>query len=509
MEKYLTSLLELNNRVIVPDLGAFIIRQKEPKELVFNDLLAFDDGMLTDRIIQEEKLSKAEAQARIKQFVEKVKTVLEKDESYDLKNIGSLKMDASSRINLLTDKAADVQETEAGTEETITQPVGTETAEDLVDSKAEEDRTVEAPAEPAEEAAVEPAEETTEEPAEEAAVEPAEAAVEEPAEAAVEEPAEEAVKEPAEEAVEEPAEEAVEEPAEAAVEEPAEEAVKEPAEEAVKEPVEAAAVEPDDEGFILTEGDAEVDVDATREEAPVEPDHEEPPFQIEESGEEDSSHKFRDVLADDQGYAAGPQAADTGMMQPEEEKIQVNGIPVSLEDEENPFSAYMQPVERKRRAWPWILGMVALIAILIAATWFFLPDKFDMIISGDFASLFQGKDQPVMDAGSTGQEAETAGQDVAGTGQEAEGIAGKDTERPTGRQAGKQFYIVAGSFSDINNAERYVRTLRNQGFDASILGRRNNLHTVSFSAHAIREDAVRELNRIRNSYDPEAWLLHY
>ena len=71
MEKFLKSLLDQNGRVIIPELGAFIVRQIEPKELVFNDLLAFDDGMLCDFIIQEEKISKSEAQNRIKHFVEK------------------------------------------------------------------------------------------------------------------------------------------------------------------------------------------------------------------------------------------------------------------------------------------------------------------------------------------------------------------------------------------------------------------------------------------------------
>jgi len=98
MEKTLIRLLELNNRVIVPDLGAFIIRQQDPKELVFNDLLAFDDGMLTDYIIQEDKLSKSEAQNRIRQFVEKIRKKINSGDVYQLENLGSLKIDSSSRI---------------------------------------------------------------------------------------------------------------------------------------------------------------------------------------------------------------------------------------------------------------------------------------------------------------------------------------------------------------------------------------------------------------------------
>ncbi len=72
MEKYLLTLLDLNSRVIIPELGAFIIRQNDLNELVFNDLLAFDDGMLIDHIIQAEQLSKSEAQNRIRRFAETI-----------------------------------------------------------------------------------------------------------------------------------------------------------------------------------------------------------------------------------------------------------------------------------------------------------------------------------------------------------------------------------------------------------------------------------------------------
>ena len=70
MEQYLIDLLDKNNRVIVPDLGAFIIRQQEPRELVFNDLLAFNDGMLTSHIKQLEGISMSKAQVRIEEFVD-------------------------------------------------------------------------------------------------------------------------------------------------------------------------------------------------------------------------------------------------------------------------------------------------------------------------------------------------------------------------------------------------------------------------------------------------------
>ena len=104
MEKYLIELLETNNRVIVPDLGAFIIRQQEPQELVFNDLLAFNDGMLTSHIKQQEGISMSKAQVKIEEFVDLIKKVLTKGDIYHLENLGYLKMDDSSKIEFSVTK---------------------------------------------------------------------------------------------------------------------------------------------------------------------------------------------------------------------------------------------------------------------------------------------------------------------------------------------------------------------------------------------------------------------
>jgi nucleoid DNA-binding protein len=150
MEKYLLELLETNNRVIVPDLGAFIIRQQEPQELVFNDLLAFNDGMLTTHIKQLEGISMSKAQVKIEEFVDQVKKVLTKGDIYHLENLGYLKMDDSSKIEFSVTKFPDIRaevvsaatlkqeeepevstgQPETGTSEEIPVPVEEETIEE-------------------------------------------------------------------------------------------------------------------------------------------------------------------------------------------------------------------------------------------------------------------------------------------------------------------------------------------------------------------------------------------
>jgi hypothetical protein len=591
MEKYLTSLLELNNRVIIPDLGAFIIRQQDPKELVFNDLLAFDDGMLTERLIQEEKLSKSEAQNRIKQFVEKVKKVLQKGDNYHLENLGSLTMDASSRINFLTTDTSAEEGTAAET------PV-VESGEE----KAPEDTAAEK--EPAEES---PAEEVAPEESIARETPVGELAPEEPmaSEQVAEEPVEE---EPAaEESLEEEpvtGESVGEEPnaEEMLEEEPVVEEEKE--KDAVPEETAGEKIPPagDEGGFELEEGDAEVDVEAATEvpltgEAGLQADSEEPPFQIDEQEpepeptpesitepepesepepepepepeiepesepesepepepepeiepesesvpepqEDEIPERFRQALAEEPSVDESMTIEE--LIQKEEEKfrVQVEGVPVNLESDETSFSAYTKPSRRRRRTWPWILGSLFLIAALLVAGWYLFPEKMSRILP-DGLSQRLNKEAPAVSGTETsqgGEQAETGGQaealsipaeeqaeaseEMAESSQEfAEESGGlpeisKEVESgisetvPTVPAAGKKYYIVAGCFADIRNAENYVRTLRAKGYDASVFGKRDNLHAVCFSSFASKQAATRELRRIQSTFDPSAWILYY
>jgi len=72
-----------------------------------------------------------------------------------------------------------------------------------------------------------------------------------------------------------------------------------------------------------------------------------------------------------------------------------------------------------------------------------------------------------------------------------------------------QYYVVAGCFRNLNNAENYVTTLTGNGYDARIFGMRKGLHAVCFNAHPDRAAAIAEMNRIRNDFDPTAWVLYY
>ncbi len=529
MEKYLIDLLETNNRVIVPDLGAFIIRQQEPQELVFNDLLAFNDGMLTSHIKQQEGISMSKAQVKIEEFVDQVKKVLTKGDIYHLENLGYLKMDDSSKIEFSVTKFPSAR-AEVVSASTLRQEEDLEATE-----QAEKDSPEEMPV-PAEEEAIEEETPVSEVPEEEDLV--------------LEVPEEETpVSEMPEEedlVLEVPEEEApvseVPEEEDLVLEVPEEEApVSEvPEEEAPEketladEGAEWKAPEgnvPDEEiqeearevgSFTLEDQTAEIEVDAS-EDTPLVPDAEEPPFLIEE--QENQEEKKVTVVGTSQARleAAAEAAVDDENKAQESEQESVSTTETSI-----PY--YVEREKRIRSIWPWVGGAAALIIILLVAAWFFFPDEVNRIFAGKSAETVTTEEQVSDDSTTPGQET-TSGSE--------EGIAaetdapGSDTEENAAQEAetdqtgvesveetepepetppagqSKKYYIVAGMFSIRTNAEDLVNTLKAKGYDAELFGRHGNLYAVSFSSHVSKTTAAQELNRIREQINPKAWLLYY
>ena len=487
MEKYLIELLETNNRVIVPDLGAFIIRQQEPQELVFNDLLAFNDGMLTSHIKQQEGISMSKAQVKIEEFVDLVKKVLTKGDIYHLENLGYLKMDDSSKIEFSVTKFPTAR-AEVVSASTLKQE------EDLEASRQPEKDSPEETPVPAEEKAIE----------EEAPV--------------VEVPEEEDL------VLEVPEEEAPEK--ETLADEGAE--WKAPEGNIQDEEIQEEAREVG--SFTLEDHTAEIEVDAS-EDTPLIPDAEEPPFLIEEQEKEDEN-KVSVVGTSQARLEAAAEDAVDDAVDDENNTQESEQESVSMTETSIPY--YVEKETRIRSIWPWVGGAAALIIILLVAAWFFFPDEVNRIFAGKSAETVTTEEQVSDDSSTPGQE--TTGSSEEGTASETD-APGSDTEENAAQEAEtdqtgvesveetytepepepetppagqtKKYYVVAGMFSIQTNAEDLVNTLKSKGYDAELFGRHGNLYAVSFSSHVSKTAAVQELNRIREQINPKAWLLYY
>lgn len=70
-----------------------------------------------------------------------------------------------------------------------------------------------------------------------------------------------------------------------------------------------------------------------------------------------------------------------------------------------------------------------------------------------------------------------------------------------------KYYIIAGSFMNLRNANRLVKELKTKGFNASVIGQNKyGDHRVCYEGFASINDAQEKLAYIRKNYNPSAWL---
>jgi hypothetical protein len=417
MDKYIIELLDTNTRVIIPDFGAFIIKQKEPRIIVFNEFLRYNDGLLIDYVAKSENIDKNAAKKKVVEYVGKAGKNLTDNNEHLIQGLGTLIKESTGKITF----------------EEISEAA-------KKGSKKKEPR----------KANVIKDEKKVEEPREEKKIE--ETKEEKKVEAAKEEKTEEIKKEKA--GKEDEAGKVTVPPA--AKKEPEKEIGKPPKEEpAEKKTAPSIAQEPPKREIITR-----------KEEKPAEKTKEE--------------HKLR---------PAGYQKTE---------------------------------IRKKKKSSTQIIVWIIIILIINAAiiSWFVFNDE----IRDLFKS--QPKDISIME-----EEAVDQSNDVVMEEQEEAVFAGEadieesaadiqetattepeaapEIEEESISYSEKRYYIVAGCFRDERNADALVNKLKQKGYDSEKFGKIGNLHAVSYSSFIDRAEAQRQLRRIREEEEKEAWLTYY
>ena len=396
MEKYLLQILESNNRVIVPEFGAFIIKQKNPLTIIFNEFLQYNDGMLVDAISKKESIDRDSAKKKIDEFIVKMNSELESKGNFTLPGIGIVTKGTSGKISLEKEGAqsAGKKETkQAGTpEKKPAQSKATKKAASPKEAKESKEETIEI---------------VNEKPAKE------ELKVEEKPKV------EEKIK--------------VEEKPKVAQETP------KPEKELPKE----------EKPKIATETDSQFKKP------------------IEEKKTEKPIYETRSTYVK------------------------------SYESDNN---------NRNRgRLIIWLIIIVVINGALIG--YFFYSEE--------ISSLFTKKSTETIEA-ETYQEDQLQPETTESPEEEFKDMTTQDVEEEkpvqktenfrTPVQSGPRFYVVAGVFSDENNADNLVIELRNKGYNAEKFGKIGKLHAVSYNVYSTKAEADRELHRIQSEVDPEAWI---
>ncbi len=112
--KYITELLFLNPRVIIPGLGAFESQYQESSidfvqgeilppssQLVFNETVSQDDGILTSYIVQKTGFSVGEVLSTYSSFIDDIKSALDKKEMVAFPSIGRIYKNFEDKIQFL------------------------------------------------------------------------------------------------------------------------------------------------------------------------------------------------------------------------------------------------------------------------------------------------------------------------------------------------------------------------------------------------------------------------
>ena len=75
------------------------------------------------------------------------------------------------------------------------------------------------------------------------------------------------------------------------------------------------------------------------------------------------------------------------------------------------------------------------------------------------------------------------------------------------KQTGK-YHIIAGAFRFESNADKKIQQLREKGFTPKLIGvNKYGLHQVAYESFQERLDALKNLRKIKNTQNPDAWLL--
>ncbi len=480
LDQVIVELLKTNKNVIVPGLGSFIKSEgKASHTVLFNQFLKFNDKVLQKGVEQHVNCSSEEALKKIETYASEVMSGLETDGNYLIPGLGVLVSKAGKLSFEYTDEGTPQAKT---TEATVAEP---EVKNVTQSSEAEEETTSDV---------VEAQEDYGTSDVEE--VEPEVAEVEE-TEAAEEEEEEEEV----------------------------EPTILDDIDEAQNEGIEPIVTEKDVKtSGLAVESDAETD---DEEEEPVEDaDVAAMAAIIEEPKPADSPVKKETTKK----QSSGAKESSVSKPVPEEPLVEM----ADTED-------VVQSEPRKKKGLLWI-GSIILLSGLALLLWLKWPAVSSMFGLGkEVVAEVNPKqsDDETQEAASTSADGEVdtdepdpavASPDstlnsevtsdtstsnsestIESVVEDPEPVVEKPEPVVQPPSTGKLYHIIGGAFSNKDNAETFVKQLKDKGYaGATIVAKRNGLHTVSFGGHADKQSAKDKLSEITSSGDSDgAWILYY
>lgn len=109
--QFLKELIENNARVILPEFGAFLVKDDgtgvfKPQNVTFSPFLRYNDGMVEEQLATKLKLSKDQAKEKLESFIEMLKSELQSKKIFVIQGLGSLQIDSRGSIQFSTLQSA-------------------------------------------------------------------------------------------------------------------------------------------------------------------------------------------------------------------------------------------------------------------------------------------------------------------------------------------------------------------------------------------------------------------
>lgn len=139
MNKLILDLLKENGRIIIPDFGALIVKQKSPFKVIFNEFLQYNDGALISALSDNEKITQEEATTKIKELITGYNKKLNAGEHIDLPEIGTLSKSPTGKITLGETGASGVEKPQTAPESIADTDKGKSTIEFEIQDKPSEE----------------------------------------------------------------------------------------------------------------------------------------------------------------------------------------------------------------------------------------------------------------------------------------------------------------------------------------------------------------------------------
>jgi nucleoid DNA-binding protein len=121
LDEYIKELIASNNRVIIPNFGAFLLRatskNKNRKELsakindiYFSPFLKFNDELLMSHVIKKENLTQKEAMDMITKYISTIENSVKENGAYQIEGFGQFYMDNQGKIQFKIQPTAQKEE---------------------------------------------------------------------------------------------------------------------------------------------------------------------------------------------------------------------------------------------------------------------------------------------------------------------------------------------------------------------------------------------------------------